>query len=85
LRQRYPNLEAIGDLTKAEVLTIWDYQAKTGVRSAKFGVWVTTLGFYPKFDASGSQELGMQFTPVAPLGTSDVPVTAALTAKGLWR
>lgn len=81
----YPNLEAIGDLTKAQVDVIWDYQQKTGVRSAKFGVWITTIGFYPNYDASGSQNLGMSFTKDAPLGTSGVPADAQLLANGLWR
>jgi hypothetical protein len=36
---RAPNLEAIGVLNKSDVLTLWDFQLRTGARSARFGVW----------------------------------------------
>lgn len=81
----YPNLEAIGDLSQAEVEEIWDYQRKTGARSAKFGAWVTSLAYDPIFNACGGQSIGMSFTKDAPFGTSGITASAALSASGLWR
>ena len=82
---RYPNLEAIGDLTQAEVNQIWDYQLKTGARSAKFGAWVSTIGYFPNFDACGSQTQSLQLTDAAPLGASGIISSAALTSEGLYK
>jgi hypothetical protein len=38
---RYPNLEATGYLTRAQVEVLWNFQRKTGARSVKFGAWPT--------------------------------------------
>ncbi len=38
---RYPNVEAMGYLSKADVSTLWDYQSRTDARSVKFGAWVS--------------------------------------------
>lgn len=83
--RRYPNLEAIGDLTAAEVETIWDYQRKTRARSAKWGAWIGTLGFMPAYDTCGGETQGLAFTPEAPLAGAGVPADAALTSAGLWK
>jgi hypothetical protein len=81
----YPPLEAIGDLNSTEVATLWDYQVRTGVRTARFAAWVMTVGFYPDFNSSGGGDVAMALTAAAPLGTSGIAQSAALSANGLWR
>lgn len=39
--RRYPNIEAMGHLTRSEVDTLWDFQRRAGARSVKFGAWPT--------------------------------------------
>jgi hypothetical protein len=82
---RLPNLEAVGDLTQAEIDTVWDFQRRTGARSLKFGVWPTNVGL--DVAGCGGEAVPMQLTaaaaPIANLsGTS---TTAAMTSDGLWR
>jgi hypothetical protein len=81
----YPPLEAIGDLNSTEVATLWDYQVRTGVRTARFAAWVLTVGFYPDFNASAGDDVAMSLTAAAPLGTSGISQSAALSANGLFR
>jgi len=81
----YPNLEATGTLTQAEVETLWSYQRKTGARAVKFGGWSTNFGFNPDLAACGSPDQPMVFTANTPLGISGIKSTARLSSEGLYR
>jgi hypothetical protein len=56
-------------------------------RSAKFGAWVTTVGYMPKTvpDACSSGPQNMSFTADAPVAAGGVSPDAALLCQGLWR
>lgn len=41
-------------LNRTEVLTIWDYQRRTGARMLKFAAWPTNIGYTPNLGACNS-------------------------------
>lgn len=81
--RRYPALEARNVLTPAEISALWDYAAKTGVRSVKYGVYMPTVGFAAAA-WSGELSSNLFWTPEAPLGTSGVPRGQNFSAGGVW-
>ena len=81
----YPPLEAIGDLTAAEVEALWDYQRRTGARSARWAAWPSTVGFAPNQAACAANAQALRFTAAAPLAGSGVPPDAALSSSGLYK
>ena len=83
---RYPNLEdSNGErLTKDEVDTLWDYQRRTGARSAVWGAWLPSFGYAIVPGTCNDADVGLQFTPDAPLGGTGIPQDAAMSKAGLW-
>ncbi len=81
----YPNLEAMGHLTKAEVETIWSFQRKTGARSVKFAAWPTNIGFNPNYAGCSSDATTMRWAAAAPTGVSGVRLATTLSSSGLYR
>ncbi|KIY94982.1 hypothetical protein MNEG_12979 [Monoraphidium neglectum] len=67
-------------LTPAEIGVLWDYQAKTGARSVKYGAPAPTIGFGAA-SAPGAFSL-FYWTAQAPFGTSGVLAAAVLIANG---
>lgn len=80
---RYPPLEARDGLTPAEISALWDYAAKTGVRSVKYGVYMPTVGFAAS-SKSGDVSSQLYWTPDAPLGASGVARAQNFSAGGVW-
>jgi hypothetical protein len=76
-------LEGIDRLTPAEIGVIWDYQAKTGIRSIKYGCFMPTIGF---MDSPNSGVLKNKFywAPDAPFGASNVSQSGMLDNPGMW-
>jgi hypothetical protein len=66
-------------LTPAEIGVFWDYQAKTGIRSIKYGAPAPTIGYGASVPGAVKQ---LYWTAVAPFGTSGVSATAMLAADG---
>jgi hypothetical protein len=80
-----PNLEAFGDLTQAEVDTLWDYQRRAGARSLKFRAWPLNVGFNTNTDACVTNDLPWRLTAAAPLNGTGIDAAEQLSGSGLWR
>ncbi|KIY97912.1 hypothetical protein MNEG_10048 [Monoraphidium neglectum] len=82
-----PNLEAIGVLNKSDVLTLWDFQLRTGARSARFGVWPGSIGFAANLASCNAEDRPMTFSAAATtvIGASGINPSATLGNEGLWR
>jgi hypothetical protein len=82
---RNPNLEATGQLQKAEVETLWAYQRATGARSVKFGGWATNFGFDPDVASCTSADDALTLSPATPFGISGIKPGAKISGAGLYR
>jgi hypothetical protein len=82
--RRYPPLESRGALTPSEISLIWDYAAKTAVRSIKYGCGMTTLGFTETSAPGGPLNTQLSWKPDAPFGTSGVSPSASFSDGGVW-
>ncbi|KIZ01504.1 hypothetical protein MNEG_6454, partial [Monoraphidium neglectum] len=78
----YPPLESRGALTPSEISLIWDYAAKTAVRSIKYGCGMTTLGFTETSAPGGPLNTQLSWKPDAPFGTSGVSPSASFSDGG---
>jgi hypothetical protein len=59
---------------------IWDYAAKTGVKSVKFGCYMPTIG-YTASSSTGVLTLNFSWTAAAPAGAAG---GAPFADGGLW-
>ncbi|KAI8474659.1 MAG: hypothetical protein J3K34DRAFT_465487 [Monoraphidium minutum] len=81
----YPNVEAMGHLTRAEVEAVWAFQRRAGARSVKWGAWPSNVGFVPDVAACSSAPAPMALLRAAPLTISGIKRAARLDAGGLYR
>ncbi|KAI8469258.1 MAG: hypothetical protein J3K34DRAFT_522256 [Monoraphidium minutum] len=88
----HPDLEAGGELTKAQVLELQDFQRRTGARALKFGSDPSAAGMAAAECARGAAAAAaagggeaMRLTTSAPLGVSGVKADAVLSFPDIWR
>ena len=74
----YPNVEAMGYLSRAEVEMLWAWQARQpGLRKVAFGAWSTYVGFLPDMEACSSDDRAL-----LPAGEANTTGTGAGAQAG---